>query len=276
MKRLVNLLENNVKSLNKNTLSSPNAARDNAIAESYLLSACRLLHTCIFKLASDQEIPVDTETRRKYSGSRQRLLQTLQLLAGEIKFSSSIGLYIRNVAVRCIAIGSDFFFDTPLMLLHHLRDTLKLLDPVDVCNTAANGGLLILLRKCGRPSFITHVCNMPSGLVLISTLIQELIHVAGIDTRLQFAQAQKNPLQFTSACVSRPIVLELVDKLISYFMSHVVFNVVLSETSKKIPDGVKISLADLMKFIETFLSELENLMCIAAEGLQRFAMKFYD
>ena len=84
-------------------------------------------------------------------------------------------------------------------------------------------------------------------------------------TRLQFAQAQKNPLQFTSACVSRPIVLELVDKLISYFMSHAVFNVVLSETSEKIPDGVKISLADLMKFIETFLSELENLMCIAAE-----------
>ena len=151
LEAFANLLENNVKSLNKNILSSSNAARDNAIAESYLLSACRLLHTCIFKLMSDQEIPVDTETRRKYSGSRQRLLQTLQLLAGEIKFSSSIGLYIRNVAVRCIAIGSDFFFDTPLMLLHHLRDTLKLLDPVDVCNTAANGGLLILLRNVEDP-----------------------------------------------------------------------------------------------------------------------------
>ena len=54
-------------------------------------------------------------------------------------------------------------------------------------------------------------------------------------------------------------------KLILYFMSHVVFNVFLSEGAEKIHDGDNIDVADLMQLIENFLSELEDLMCIAAD-----------
>ena len=100
----------------------------------------------------------------------------------------------------------------------------------------------------------------------VNIYINSGAHTCGWDRHtLAICPSAEKSTTIYKRLVSRPIVLELVDKLISYFMSHVVFNVVLSETSEKIPDGVKISLADLMKFIETFLSELENLMCIAAE-----------
>ena len=84
LEAFANLLENNVKSLNKNTLSSPNAARDNAIAESYLLSACRLLHTCIFKLASD----------RKYQSTRK--LEENTQAAGSAYFKLCSCLQVRS------------------------------------------------------------------------------------------------------------------------------------------------------------------------------------
>ena len=244
------------------SLESATESDDVAITEASLLSSCRLLHTCLVALTGNKDF--NSIRAPDYLDSKVRINTLLQKLTFSSSYVSCFGPYISDMALRCIASGSDFFFDKPADFLDLVERVLssefredERRDPMS--RHIASHGLQVLLKRCERPNAISKIYRMQDGLHRISQLIILLSRICGMESCSQLAIAGQDKKK-SSIDSAKPFTIDLLDKALAHYFSHVLFNTVVLEPSEITAENVRVNLIDFTKVSTVILDEVEALL----------------